>query len=63
MTFLYMSDYAALETDQCRLFEQFVRYMQSRGVEVVFFLAPYHPTLYEYVSTHDVEAHAGFFEI
>ena len=63
VTFLYMSDYAALETDQCRLFEQFVRYMQSRGVEVVFFLAPYHPTLYEYVSTHDVEAHAGFFEI
>lgn len=62
-TFLYMTGYPALEKDQCALFEEFIRYMQSRGVEIVFFLAPYHPFLYEYVSIYDVEDHAGFFEI
>lgn len=62
-SFLYMQGYTALETDQCALFEDFVDYMQSRGVEIVFFLAPYHPFLYEYVSIYDVENHAGFFEV
>lgn len=61
--FLYMLGYTALEADQCALFEDFVDYMQSCGVEIVFFLTPYHPFVYEYVSIYNVEDHAGFFEV
>ncbi len=62
-TFLYMDGYTALEEDQCALFEQFVTYMQSCGVEVVFYLSPYHPFTYEYQTIYNVEDHAGFFEV
>lgn len=61
--FLHMSDYAALETAQCILFEEFITYVQSCGVEVVFYLSPYHPFTYEYQTIYNVETHAGFFEI
>lgn len=62
-TFLYMEDYTAMEQDQKVLFESFVAYMQSRGVEVVFYLSPYHPFTYEYQTIYNVENHAGFFEV
>lgn len=62
-TFLYMEGYTELETAQCTLFEEFIEYVQSRGVEVVFFLAPYHPFLYEYVTLYNYDDHAGFFEV
>ena len=62
-TFLYMEDYSALEQDQCKLFEQFVAYMQSRGVEVIFYLSPYHPFTYEYQQVYKAESVAGFFQV
>lgn len=62
-TFLYMEGYTALETEQCALFEQFIDYMQSCGVEIVFFLAPYHPFVYEYVTLYNYDDHAGFFAV
>jgi len=62
-TFLYMLGYTELETAQCALFEEFIAHVQSRGVEVVFFLSPYHPFLYQHVLTNDVADHAGFFEV
>ena len=62
-TFLYMDGYPALEAEQCALFEEFVEYIRSLGVEVVFYLSPYHPFTYEYVTIYNVEDHAGFFEV
>ncbi|MBQ7859037.1 MAG: hypothetical protein IJ347_02730 [Faecalibacterium sp.] len=62
-TFLYMVGYPQLETAQCALFEEFIDHVQSRGVEVVFFLSPYHPFVYQHVYHNDVADHAGFFEV
>ena len=62
-TFVYMEGYTELEQAQCELFEQFVAYMQSCGVEVIFYLSPYHPFTYEYQQLYKQEVVGGFFEV
>lgn len=62
-TFLYMEGYTALERDQCALFEQFIAYVQSQGVEVILYLSPYHPFTYEYQRIYKYGQVAGFFEV
>ncbi len=62
-TFLRMTDYPALDTAQCALFEQFVAHLQRKGVKVYFMLSPYHPFVYEYERVTNYEDHAGFFAI
>lgn len=60
-TFIRMNDYYAPDAEQCELFHRFIQYVQACGVEVVFLLTPYHPTVYTY-ATEYADQYTGFFQ-
>lgn len=60
-TFLRMEGFAAPDPILTDVFEKFVLYAQSRGVNVVFLMSPYHPLVYNYAS-ENAEKYTGFFE-
>lgn len=45
------------ELANIKIFEQFIHYLQKNHVEVVFFLPPYHPLVYQYLSTNPKYSH------
>lgn len=59
-TFLYMDGYQKPDAALCRLFSDFIAYVQGCGVNVVLFLAPYHPIVYDYATQHET-LYTGFF--
>ena len=59
--FLHMEDYLALDQAGLEMFDRFVAYMQSRGVNVVFMLTPYHPIVYDF-ATENATRYGGFLE-
>lgn len=44
------------------LFEQFISYVQSKGIRVVFLLTPYHPFIIKHVYNNP-QGFAGFFQV
>ncbi|MDR0798969.1 MAG: hypothetical protein LBN18_04325 [Dysgonamonadaceae bacterium] len=48
----HLLGFTTLNPEYCLIFEQFVEYLQSQGVEVNFFLCPFHPLVYSYFEDH-----------
>lgn len=46
----HLEDYDKLAENETDVFSAFVESMQSNGVQVIFFLPPYHPLVYDYLS-------------
>ena len=59
-TFLGMDNFFTLDSARCALFNQFIQYAQSLGVNVIFLMSPYHPLMYEYAVFYK-QNYAGFF--
>lgn len=60
MTFLRMAGFEGPDPELCILFHQFVQYMKSRDVNVILFMSPYHPIVYDFVTEHG-SYFSGFF--
>ncbi|MBI3272796.1 MAG: hypothetical protein HYZ53_27665 [Planctomycetes bacterium] len=45
----FLAGFTELDPELRRLFEAFVRYVRAQGIDVVFYLPPFHPTAYELV--------------
>lgn len=58
--FLWMEGYKAPDKERCRVFDAFIQYAQSRGVNVIFLLTPYHPTVFSF-ATERKDDYPGFF--
>lgn len=43
-----LRDFSKISENYKLILENFIGYLQKKGIEVVFFLAPYHPMLYDY---------------
>lgn len=48
-----MENFDSLSILYCDLLEKLVGYLQNRKVEVVFYLPPYHPYVYNYIETSE----------
>jgi hypothetical protein len=59
-SFLWMDDYTAPDAKRCEIFDQFIAYARTRGVNVIFMLSPYHPTVFSFV-TENRDRYPGFF--
>lgn len=59
-TFLRMDDYVKPDQELCGIFDAWVRYMQSRGINVILVMMPYHPVIYNY-AIENAEYYPGFF--
>lgn len=59
-TFLRMENYLAPDPSLTQLFEKFIQYAQSKGVNVILLLTPYHPLVYNYASENN-QQFPGFF--
>lgn len=59
-TFLRMDDFHQLDAQLCDIFDRFVQYARSRGVNVIFVMTPYHPIVYNY-ATEYADVYDGFF--
>lgn len=57
-----MHGFDAMDYYWTNLFEQFIAYVQSRGVNVVFLLTPYHPFIIKHVYNNP-QGLGGFFEV
>lgn len=60
ISFSWLSDYTALDPSLCELFDRFVGYVRSRGVDVIFLLVPFHPTFYDYASEYSAQYNGLF---
>lgn len=58
---LHMEDYPKLDQAGVTLYEKFIEYGQSRGVNFVFMLTPYHPIVYDF-TTDNPDRYGGFLE-
>ena len=56
-----LSNFFDIDFDYIRIFEKFVQDMRQDGVNISFFLAPYHPTVYKYIS--DEEKYSNVLEV
>lgn len=59
-TFWRMDNFHSLDPTRLDLFDRFIQYVQSKDVNVIFLLAPYHPTVYAY-AMENREKYPGFF--
>ena len=59
--FLYMEDYDHVDQSCVRLFDKFFAYAQERGANIVIFLTPYPPLVYDYC-VENSEQYGGFLE-
>jgi len=50
-----LNNYYAM--DNVELFENFISYLQSKGINVIFFLPPYHPTTYDILGNDKKYSH------
>ncbi len=60
---LHMQNYPELSTFMPEVFDKFFEYAQSRGVNIIILLTPYHPITYDYVASTaetDPERYGGF---
>ncbi|WP_320971640.1 hypothetical protein [Enterocloster bolteae] len=46
-------DYNSLDDELKAEFENLVNYFVSEGIEVIFYLPPYHPIVYDYINKHE----------
>lgn len=60
-TFLRMQNYYEPDAGLCELFDLFISHVQSKGVNVIFLMSPYHPITYSYVSER-ADVYSGFFK-
>jgi len=44
---LRLGDYDVLSPTYTEQFEKFIEYLQEKGVRIIFFIPPYHPTVYD----------------
>lgn len=56
-----MTDYREIDAESMEMFTVLIDYLQSRGVEVILYLPPYSPMLYDYIES--AEAFQITFEI
>ncbi|NLW79530.1 MAG: hypothetical protein GXY32_08990 [Ruminococcaceae bacterium] len=61
LTFLRMGGYTQPDAELCGMFHRFIQYVRACGVDVVFLLTPYHPTVYTY-ATEYADQYTGFFQ-
>jgi len=54
-----LTNFHRLDPYLCRVFETFLSDLIARGIEVVFFMSPYHPVTYADVSTLEVYGRVG----
>lgn len=59
--FLYMEDYDSVDKECVEIFDAFFAYAQQRGANIVIFLTPYPPLVYEYCE-ENAEGYGGFLE-
>lgn len=59
-SFLWMDDYEAPAAERCEIFDKFIAYARTRGVNIIFMLSPYHPTVFSFV-TENRDRYPGFF--
>lgn len=55
-------DFYELDPEHTALFDEFVRYMQNSGSQVVFFLTPYNPIAYDWILNFP-QRYSGFFQV
>ena len=48
----YCGEYREFSRRYQQIFESFISYLQEKNIEPVFFLSPYHPTVYSYFKSH-----------
>lgn len=48
-----IEDYNSLDDDLKAEFEDLVSYFVNEGIEVIFYLPPYHPIVYKYINKHE----------
>lgn len=59
---LNCEDFYELDEEKCRLFDEFIQYMQKKGSEVILVLTPYHPIVYDEVMEQQ-ERYSGFLAV
>ena len=57
-----MHGFSAMDEKCTQLFQQFVSYVQSRGVKVIFLLSPYHPFILKHLANNP-DGFEGFFAV
>ena len=61
-SFLNCEDFYELDEEKCRLFDEFIRYMQRKGSRVILVLTPYHPLVYNQVMKQP-DRYSGFLAV
>ncbi len=60
MEFLWMDEFYELDPELCEIFDRYVQYLQNQGMNVIFLLTPYHPTVYNNAMEYS-DLYSGFF--
>jgi hypothetical protein len=60
VNFFRMEEYTRPDTERLKIFEQFLSYMQSKGINVFLVLTPYHPIVYDN-ALEKQDHYSGFF--
>lgn len=59
MHFYLIGEVSEIDSEKAKYFETFIEYLQAKGVKIIFYLPPYHPTLYELETVYINESGAS----
>ncbi len=59
--FFWSDGFLHLDEERCAIFDEYIQYLLAQDIEVIFLIAPYHPTVYTTLLEYP-ERNAGFFE-
>ncbi len=59
--FIWVEEFRHLDEERCAVFDEYVQYLLSQDIQVIFVIAPYHPTIYTHLLEYP-DYYSGFFE-
>ena len=62
MPLLRLENFPELSEEYTRQFEKFIEYLQGKGIDIIFYLPPYHPYIIE-AALADYDTYHGLFDV